>query len=111
MVSATLFLSLISNASWNDNLTFGDTNSEYQLSSQVSSQCSRYELSSQVPVSTQCCRSVRVRDAGDAGPGQDGPPQELQHQDLRRPLAHIALHHQRGVTQLLLDFLNFVINI
>ena len=28
MVSATLFLSLISNASWNDNLTFGDTNSE-----------------------------------------------------------------------------------
>ena len=30
MVSATLFLSLISNASWNDNLTFGDTNSEYQ---------------------------------------------------------------------------------
>ena len=50
MVSATLFLSLISNASWNDNLTFGDTNSEYQLSSQVSSQCSRYELLSQVPV-------------------------------------------------------------
>ena len=83
--------------------------SRYELLSQVS--VSRYELSPQVLVSTQCCRSVRVRDAGDAGPGQDGPPQELQHQDLRRPLAHIALHHQRRVTQLLLNFLNFVINI
>ena len=56
------------------------------------------------------CRSVRVRDPGDAGPGQDGQPQELQHQDLRRPLAHLALHHQRGVTQILVEFLNFDID-
>ena len=71
---------------------------------------SRYELSSQVLASTQCFRSVRVRDPGDAGPGQDGQPQELQHQDLRRPLAHLALHHQRGVTQILVEFLNFDID-
>ena len=88
MVSATLFLSLISNASWNDNLTFGETNSEYQLSSQVSSQCSRYELSSQVPVPPQdmsCplkCRSYDMSCPCECGSQDMSCPCECRSQDM-----------------------------